>query len=121
MWENKLKLNAGKTHILTVGTAERLRILPDIVNVEMEGITLVEGDGKCELLLGVYIQTNLKWHQQIKLLHEKLQTRLAALMKLKYTVKHATMKTSTEGLFNSVLVYCLPLYGGFDKGETQAT
>ena len=31
MWENKLKLNAGKTHILTVGTAERLRILPDIV------------------------------------------------------------------------------------------
>ena len=109
MWENKLKLNAGKTHILTVGTAERLRILADIVNMEMEGITLVEGEEKCELLLGVYIQTNLKWHQQIKLLHEKLHTRLAALMKLKYIVKHATMKTITDGLFNSILVYCLPL------------
>ena len=25
-----------------------------------------------------------------------------------------------EGLFNSVLVYCLPLYGGFDKGDLHA-
>ena len=31
------------------------------------------------------------------------------------------MKTITEGLFNSVLVYCLPLFGGCDKGEIQAT
>ena len=32
-----------------------------------------------------------------------------------------TMKTITEGLFNSVLLYCLPLFGGFDKGKIQAT
>ena len=77
MWANKLKLNADKTHILTVGTAERLRSLQDEVSVQMEGITLTEGQDKCELLLGVYVQANLKWHEQIKLLHGKLQTRLA--------------------------------------------
>ena len=61
------------------------------------------------------------WHAQIKLLHEKLQTRLAGLMKLKFIVNTKTMKQITEGLFNSVLVYCLPLFGGCDKGEIQAT
>jgi hypothetical protein len=121
MWANKLKLNADKTHILTVGTAERLRSLKDEVSVQMEGITLTEGQVKCELLLGVYMQANLKWHEQIKLLHGKFQTRLAGLMKLKNIVNTKTMKQITEGLFNSVLVYCLPLFGGCDKGEIQAT
>ena len=31
------------------------------------------------------------------------------------------MKTIAEGLCNSVLVYCLPLFGGCDKGDLQAT
>ena len=26
-------------------------------------------------------------------------------------------KTITEGLFNSVLVYCFPLYGGMNSGD----
>ena len=121
MWANKLKLNADKTHLLTVGTAERLRTLQDTVDVQMEGFALSEGVDKFELLLGVQIQANLKWHEQIKFLHEKLKTRLAGLMKLKYIVQRNTMKTITEGLFNSVLVYCLPLFGGCDKGEIQAT
>ena len=116
MWANKLKLNADKTHLLTVGTAERLRNLQNPVNVEMEGFTLTEGADKCELLLGVQIQANLKWHEQIKLLHEKLQTRLAGLMKLKFILQQHILKTFAEGLFNSVLVYCLPLFGGCDKG-----
>ena len=80
-----------------------------------------EGVDKCELLLGVQVQANLKWTQQFKLLHEKLQTRLVGLMKLKFIVKQDTMKTITEGLFNSVLVYCLPLFGGCDKGNMHAT
>ena len=112
MWANKLKLNAGKTHFLTVGTAERLRTLQDTVDVQMEGITLTEGPEKCELLLGIQVQANLKWQAQFKLLHEKLQTRLVGLMKLKFIVETSTMKTITEGLFNSVLVNCLPLFGG---------
>ena len=121
MWANKLKLNADKTHLLLVGTAERLRTVREPVPVEMEGLTLAEGPDKCELLLGVMIQADLKWHGQFGILHEKLKTRLAGLMKLQFIVQRQTMKTLTEGLFNSVLVYCLPLYGGGDKGEVQAT
>ena len=121
MRANKLKLNADKTHLLTVGTAERLRILHDKVEVQMEGYTLVEGPEKCELLLGVQIQGNLKWQAQFRHLNEKLQTRISGLMKLKFIVDMRTIKTITEGLFNSVLVYCLPLFGGCDKGDLNAT
>ena len=108
-------------YLLTVGTAERMRNLLNPVNVEMEGFTLTEGADKCELLVGVQIQAILKWHEQIKLLHEKLQTSLAGLMKLKFILQQNFLKTLAEGLFNSVLVYCLPLFGGCDKKEIEAT
>ena len=42
MRSNRLKVNADKTHILTVGTAERLRTLQDKISVQMEGLTLEE-------------------------------------------------------------------------------
>ena len=42
MRSNKLKLNPGKTHIMTVGTRERIRNLPEKVKVEMDSILLVE-------------------------------------------------------------------------------
>ena len=108
MKANKLKLNAGKTHLLTVGTAERLRMLQKPVEVEMEGVKLAEGESKCELLLGVQIQASLKWQEQCRLLGRKLQTRLEGLVKHRFIMQENTGKIFAEGLFNSVLVYCLP-------------
>ena len=40
------------------------------------------------------------------------QTRLIGLNKLRFIVPYETRKTITIGIFNSVLVYCLPLFGG---------
>ena len=67
MHSNKLKLNPDKTHIMTIGTSERLRILPNTVQVTMDNIILEEDVQKCELLLGCHIQSYLKWSKQIKL------------------------------------------------------
>ena len=57
---NKLKLNPDKTHIMTVGTAERLRTLPQLVQVTMNSVVLEEDSEKSEVLLGCQIQSNLK-------------------------------------------------------------
>ena len=38
---------------------------------------------------------------------------------MKYLVPFAIRKTLTEGLFNSSLVYCLPLFGGLDTGDLK--
>ena len=120
MLENRLKLNADKTHLLTVGTQERLRNLPAQPRVVMDGLVIEESSEKSELLLGCTIQSDLKWHSQIENLLSKLKTRLAGLSKLKYLVPFGIRKTITQSIFNSVMVYCLPLYGGCDKYQIKA-
>ena len=72
---NKLKLNAGKTHLLTVGTSARLRLQDSTLKVNMDGVDLVESEGQTEKLLGVLIQSDLKWHSHLNELLSKLQTR----------------------------------------------
>ena len=89
------------------------------VKDEMDNIVLQEDEGKSEFLLGCHIQSDLKWHKQISLLLAKLRARLVGLGKLKYICPYAVRKTIAEGIFNSVLVYCLPLYGGLDVGDLK--
>ena len=104
---------------MTLGTAERLRILPETIQVTMDNILLEEDLQKSELLLGCQIEANLKWKKQIQSLLEKLRKRIVGLMKIKNIVPYNLRKTITEGLFNSVLVYCLPLFGGMGAGEMR--
>ena len=119
MRSNKLKLNPDKTHIMTMGTTERLRILPSKVQVTMDDVELKEDDKNTELLLGCHIQANLKWNTQIENLQRKLSKRITGLMKIRLIASYKLRKTITEGLFNSVLVYCLPLFGGMSVNSIR--
>ena len=65
------------------------------------------------------MESNLKWHAQIDKLVKKLKKRLVGLVTLKYIVPYHTRNTITLGMFNSVLVYCLPVFGGCDKTEIK--
>ena len=78
----------------------------------MDYVELKEDDKNTELLLGCHIQANLKWNTQIENLQRKLSKRITGLMKIRLIASYKLRKTITEGLFNSVLVYCLPLFGG---------
>ena len=117
---NKLKLNATKTHLLTVGTAARLRMQETSLVVSMDGFILNESEDKVETLLGVQIEPNLKWHKQVEELLKKLKKRLAGLTHLRNILNFELRKRITEGIFTSVLVYCLPVFGGCDKAEVEA-
>ena len=70
-------------------------------------------------MLGCQLQTNLKWQKQLQYLLDKLKKRLVGLTSMKYIVRFNTRKTLTLGMFNSVLVYCLPLFGGCDVGDIK--
>ena len=78
MKENKLKLNASKTHLMTVGTGRRLRMQDSSVVVTVDGCV-----DKVEKLLGVQIEPDLKWHKQVEELIKKLKKRLAGLSHLR--------------------------------------
>ena len=86
----------------------------------MDGVQLEESKEKCELMLGCDLEANLKWHVQVENLVKKLKKRLVGLASLKYVVPYHTCNTITLGMFNSVLVYCLPLFGGCDNAEVKA-
>ena len=117
MNQNEFKLNADKTTILTLGTQKRLRSQENDIDVYMDGLKLKESGNPSETLLGCQIQANLKWTQQIVSLKSKLKKRVAGVYNLKNCLPYGTLKTVCEGWFNSVLVYCLPLFGGCEKGE----
>ena len=120
MCSNQFKLNADKTHLLTVGTGQRLAGLADSVQVTMDGVQLEESEEKCELLLGCEIESNLKWSAQIGKVLGKLRSRLVGLTSIKYIVPFHIRNTITIGIFNSVLVYCLPLYGGCNLEDIRS-
>ena len=116
MNENKFRLNAEKTHLMVLGSSARLqRVLEPAVI--MNGVTLSQSKNKRETLLGVEIQSNLKWSAQVEALSLKLKTKLAGLEKLRFIFKKQHMKGIVQGIFNSVLCYCLPLFGGCSKLE----
>ena len=119
MLSNQLKLNPDKTHIMTLGTSQRLLQPGNKVSVVMDDIILEEDPQKFETILGCCIQPDLKWHKQISELQHKLKKRLAGLAHIKFILPFSTRKVISEGMFNSVLVYCLPLFGGCDVQEIK--
>ena len=105
---------------MSIGTQERLKNSGDGIQVTMDNVILKEDDDKCEFLLGCKIQNNSKWHKHVHLLLGKLKTRLIiGLSKLKKFAPFSVRKKLAEGLFNSSLVYCLPLFGGMDNGDMK--
>ena len=94
---------------MTFGTNRRLQLQVESVDVVMDGFVLEESENKVEILLGCQIEPTLKWHKQIEELLKKLRKRLTALESLRNIIPYKLRKTITEGIFTSVLVYCLPV------------
>ena len=122
MWRNQLCLNADKTHLLITGTSQRMNRMdiPNELNVVMDGFQLTESEEHSEYLLGVHIQGDLKWTKQVDEVKSKLKTRLTGLCKIRNIVPSTNFrKQIAEGIFTSVLVYCIPLWGACDKGDAK--
>ena len=121
MKENEQCLNADKTHFMIVGTRKRLSKInqDDRSKVSMDGHVLMESQGKIENLLGVSIQSDLKWNSHIGELQRKLKDRLHGLSQTRKFVSLGFRKILAEGLFTSVLNYCIPVWGGTDVGHLR--
>ena len=117
MEENTLKLNAGKTHLLTLGTDIMLDRPENQLHVSMDGICLPQSESNYETLLGCKIQSNLKWAEHKGDLKRRLSNRIAGVYCIRKAIPLKTLKIICQGWFNSILVYCLPLYGGCAKGD----
>ena len=61
MKENKQKLNPEKNDVMLPGTDERLSLSSDNLQVMADGVQLNLSEGGNELLLGFWLQSNLRW------------------------------------------------------------
>ena len=120
MNQNRLKLNAEKTHFLTFGTSNRLATFRDEMVIEMCGQRVIQSPVKNEKLLGVFIQSNLKWRYHLDQLKIRLKSRLAGLERLKFIVPQSSLKLISQGIFDSTLLYCLPLFCGCEATELKS-
>ena len=119
MASNSFKLNAGKPHFLTMGTRIKLAGLTEAMEVVMDGVVLEESKEKSEVLLGIKIQNNLEWSSQIEVLRMKLKKRLGGLANLKMIMGFNDKRSIVQGVFDSVLCYCLPLFGGCSNTDLK--
>lgn len=87
----------------------------NLVNVVIDGQS-VEKD-ESEKLLGIFIQDNLKWSTQVIEMIKKLKKRLGSLIMIINIAPLKIRKMIYEGIFNSVLTYCMPVWGGLSKSE----
>ena len=92
MAQNKLKLNASKTHVMAIGTSRRLQQQEGEIKVTMDGLDLIESETKAEVLLGCSVQSNLKWNSQVEAVQQKLKTRIGALEHLRYVLPYTFCK-----------------------------
>ena len=81
----------------------------------MDGLRLNENVEGFETILGVNIKKNLKWTNHIEALKGKLRKRIAGV----YKIRNCLLKIIAEGWLTSVLIYCLPLYGGCTQHEVN--
>jgi hypothetical protein len=121
MAQNELCLNADKTHLMVGGTSQRLLLFDPAQNIsiKMENIQLEESAEKCEKLLGVLLQPNLKWSKHIQDLQQRLKDRLTGLVKIRYIVGFNFRKSVAQAIFQSVLTYCIAAWGGAEKSDLQ--
>ena len=121
MKDNKLCLNAEKTQLMITGTSRRLQLTDKAdLNITMGGHVINESEEKYATLLGVKFMPNLKWHEHLFELKKRLKLRLSGLLKVRNIVSTALLKKVADGIFNSVLIYCIPLWGQCDKGDLRS-
>jgi len=105
---NRMVANPGKTGLLVLRPMGS-NVQKSKVEIRLGDATVHESD--VEKLLGVQIQSNLKWNEQTKKVKAELQYALSVRQRLQPTLGKKDLKTIANGIFMSRLRYALPVYG----------
>ena len=114
---NDLVLNTDKTHIMLIGTAGRLRTVDDkdfAVFVSGKKLERLK-KAKC---LGVIIDEQLKWHDQVNNIVQRVFCKLSLIRRLKPFLDCDTLNFIFKAFVQPIFDYCsLSWYGRF-KDDT---
>ena len=101
---NGLTINTDKTYYMIYNYILRYEI-----QIHMGGVILTQTD--CTKLLGVWIQNDLKWESHLDMVAKKLAYPSYVLRSNKNIFDKKTIKLLYHSIFESQLLYGLPLWG----------
>ena len=111
---NKLKVNEDKTHLLVMCTDQRRRRLSSDVTIETQNHIVRATE--TERLLGVYIQSNMKWVEHVRdskfSVLQSLSLRHRALKTIASVASFKSRLSVANGIFMSKLTFNIPLWSG---------
>ena len=117
--DNKLVCSGSKTKLLVIGTKElrrtRLTNQNKVLEIEVAGHKVKESDS--ERLLGLVVNNSMTWknhlygNDETRGLIPKLSQRAGIIRKLSYIMPRDKLNTIAEGIFFSLLNYCVEVYG----------
>ena len=129
--DNKMLVSGDKTKLLVIGNrALKLSKLEDRVLKVKVGDNTVE-ETKDEKLLGILMSNNYSWNShlygngkkgkdKVMGLIPKLSQRVGMLGKLNKYMTRDQFRQTSDGIFPSCLLYCLPLFGDFLQWMIQS-
>ena len=109
---NKLKVNASKTQLITFGSRQNLRALPQ-VSVDFCGVSLRPQTEVGNL--GVIFDSALSWESHVSELCRRCMGVLIGLSHCRHYLPDGVTKTLVIALVLSRINYCLTVYGNGTK------
>ena len=117
--DNKLVCSGSKTKLLIIGTKEmrKARLLDQnkVIKIEVAGHEVTESES--ERLLGLIVNNTMTWQHHLlgneehKGLIPKLTQRANIIRKLSFIMPRDKLNNIAEGIFFSLLNYCIEVFG----------
>ena len=117
-----LCLNADKSGLLVAGTSQKIHHVcrTQKVSIPMDGLQLNESEEKSEKILEVNLQSNLIWNKHYQEVQLRLKSRPSGLRKIQGILDLDKRKVVAQSIFQSVLSYCISVWGGTAKGDIES-
>ena len=128
--DNKMVCSGAKTKLLIVGTKElrRSKLTKNAITIKINVDGHQVEESESERLLGVIINNTMTWEHHLygnddnKGLIPKLSQRSGIIWKLSMIMPEKRLKMISEGIFFSLLNYCIEIFGnvwGLDIYDDQ--
>ena len=114
--ENRLKVNASKTHMIVFGTKAMLKKQPSI-SVNFCGTAIQES--RVVKNLGLYMDKHMTFVDHVDNVVAKCSGSLVALTHARHSLPRASLKPIVTALVMSIIRYCVSIYGTCSKTELQ--
>ena len=116
---NRMIINTEKTKSMLIGSKQRIALLghPSSLSIIVNNSLLKNVN--CEKLLGVKIDSNLLWHDQVDYICTKVNNRLALLRRIKPFIDRQTCILYYNGYILPIIDYCSIIWSTCNNGEMQ--